>query len=208
MACSPRVFLLSNSLFSSLSGGCPGAPEPICSFCSVNNQSPAHANALLPPFYNQTCQDLQDIAPFFLTTETCSALTGDLPVYAEYYCGCMDMDPNFTGAQCNLCGVNETILYPDWTVSVTATKEMTCAEVGRMATTATDAAFCDSLVADFYSTCCLGIRPTAPPTGTPVSKPSLSPDSSTPNPAASATVSGTPTWIMIAVVSWWLCRRR
>lgn len=199
-------------------GGCPGAPEPICSFCSGDNQVPAHANALLPPFYNQTCQNLHEVAPFYLSNETCTSLTADLPIHAEYYCGCMDIDPSFTGAQCNLCGGNgddnsnnttSMIQFPDWTVAVSATEEMTCAEIGRMAETATDVDFCTTIVTDYYSTCCLGIRPTAEPTPSPVMTPSpvvptLSPESSAHRAGAIVNI---PMWVALVMASLWWWRK-
>ena len=139
---------------------------------------------------------------------------GDL--HAEYYCGCMDIDPSFTGAQCNLCGSDgddnnnsTTIQYPDWTVAVSATEEMTCAEIGRMAETATDTDFCALLVTDYYSTCCLGIRPTVEPTTAPVMTPSpvvptLSPESSA---RRVQVIADTPMWVALAMVSLWWCRK-
>ena len=74
--------------------------------------------------------------------------------------------------------------YADWTVDVSATKTMTCAQVGSLAETATDDDFCTSLKDDFYNTCCLGIRPTDQPTVAPVA-PTLSPVA-TPEPTPSA----------------------
>lgn len=133
----------------------------------------------MPPRYNHTCDDLAILAPFSITNETCEALTADLPIDTEFYCGCHPYDT--APGTCSLCGRNRTIDFANHTIEVGGIYggNMTCAEMGILAECVTDADYCDSLIEDFYGPCCLGIftdAPTSMPTveelpGTPTSAP-------------------------------------
>ena len=130
-------------------------------------------DALLPPFYNQTCGDLHVLAPLYITNATCEALTDELPIQADYFCGCAPKEPLPNG--CSVCG-NSEIQYPNLTVVVgeNAAANITCAQVGRLAESATDANYCADLVEASFNVCCLGIPSTFSPTVAPVA-PTLSP---------------------------------
>lgn len=187
-----------------LTGGCPGAPDPTCFFCA-DGEVPGRADALVPPHYNQTCRQLHLLAPFFLTADTCNALTATLPIHANFYCGCETIDPtNELLVDCDLCG-DTGMQEPEWTVTVAKATDtdqavtLTCTDVGFLAETATSADFCTSLQQDFYSTCCLGIRPTPVPTVTPALDATPTPGDVTPEPTVESGVAT----LMTHTLLWW-----
>lgn len=149
-------------------GGCPNAPLPVCAFCP-DDLSPEYEDILLPPFYNQTCADIRDVAPFYITNETCAAFLDDFPVQPECLCDCGAVDPIPEEENCRLCG-NETVSFPSMMVQIDEANvlvSLSCAEVGRLAQCAKEANFCADLVENFYSPCCLGIPNTPSPTQSP-----------------------------------------
>ena len=173
-----------------MKGGCPDAPEPVCSFCS-DGRPPSRRQALLPPSYQQTCEDLHQLAPFYLSNETCQAFKADSPIQVESYCGCgEDMPSNLSASDvtCRMCENETTVLFSDLTVEVSPSKFITCAEVDRLAQSSLDDDYCVSLQEQFTRTCCLGILPTANPTTTAPSMddiPTLFPVSPTTSPTES-----------------------